>query len=573
LATDSDAAQTNQEHELSAELAHELDVPALHRTLDVDEPLRTLDVGKRILGLKLLTYNEVVDSKYGPIMFEPGAFGEVDPPDIRLRMDHEDPPTGRGLSFKDTPLAPFMDFKVSQTARGNDQLTLAVDGVSRGASVGFDDIPGVPKVRTLFGKRVLVYPPDSARLAEVSTTWQPTFSEAGVMYVLHKEEKGSGPMAEQPQEAAAIAAPVDVAPIVDAIQKGFAEGKSAAKLEDAADKMLGFVEQFKELQRAGFAVPKAETPKPKFKDWFGVTLRKLAGEHISESELKTLALDDIVTSDNPGLVPDSFTPDLDDVIDRDRPFLNSTREVRPPSTGNAMTLPIITQRAVAGTQYGGEKTEVTVTGPRVGTGTFTAKSILAGADISIQMILRADRSFLDTLDEEFAEAYALDEEIKAIAALLAGYTDSASVSHQVQTGGVMDPENPEFGTAFKNSVAACRRRPTHLWLSVDGMAAFIDAKAPVTNAPLYSNLAASITAGGGAGGTVSGLIPVYVPALDTSGVDVIIGPSRGFVWAEDPRIRLQADNPGLAGRDIVLAGTLFPAPRYADAFTTYTVAS
>jgi phage head maturation protease len=555
---------------LAAEHSPEVGEPI---TLNLaNETIQTLSAAQRRIGLRIVPYNSVaVHPQYGALMFEPGAFGKVDPASVRLRMDHEDPPTGLGASFQELPDAPYMEFLVSKTERGNDQLTLAVDGVSRGASVGYSEIKGRPRVRRIDGQNVTVYPPDSVVLHEVSTTWQPTFPEAGVMYVLHSQEKGPGQMAET-TEAPADGAEDPVARIAVAIKEGFAEGKSFAKMEEAADKMLGVVDRFNELARAQFNVPKGEKRKPKLHDWVEVTLRRMRGEPISPTRLKELALDDVVTTEQPGLVPDLLVPDYDDLISAARPFLSSTRQITPPATGTSMLLPIITTRAVAGTQYG-EKTEVTTVATKVGTGTFAYQAVFGGADISIQMIQRAGSSFFDLLTGDMGEAYALDCEAKAIAALLTGYTDSGTNTHTPVTGGVLDPENPQFGAAWQTSILACKRAPTHIWMSATAVGAFIDAKAPVTNAPLYSNLAASFTAGGGPGGTLSGLTPVYVPALDSAGVDVIIGPSRGFVWAEDPALNLQADVPSVAGRDIALVGGIFPAPRNADAFTVYTVAS
>lgn len=566
---------------LSTEAGEELTLGE-HVTLNVPETeLATLSLSQRRLGLRLLEYNKVVTHpRYGALMFEPGAFftdertGVVDPSAVRLRMDHEDPPTGLGRAFTDTPIAPLMEFQLSKTQRADEQLTLAKDGVSRGASVGFDDVPARIQSRQIGGMTVRVYPPRSARLAEVSTTWQPTFEGDAVTYMLHRQQEGNAaPMAEN--EAPVTGAPVTTQVIdYDKITAAILAAQDSGARDAKMDKLLEKFEEMTELQRAQFTVPQGEQPKAKLEDWVNVTLRRLAGAQISPSELKNLALDDVVTTEQPGLVPDVFTADYDDLISQDRPFLNSTREVRPPATGNSLTLPIITTRAAAGTQAGNaEKGALTTVAPKIGTGTFAYKSVFGGADISVQMILRADAAFTDLLTSEFAEAYALDCEAKAIAALLAGYTDSASGSHQVVDGGDMDPEDPHFGEAFLNSVMASKRRPDHIWMNAVAIAAFIDAKSPLTNAPLYSNLAAAFTAGGGPGGVVSGLIPVYVPALDDADVDIIIGPSRGFVWAEDPAIRLQADNPAQAGRDIVLAGGIFPAPRYADAFTTYTLGS
>lgn len=545
------------------------------RTLDVaNDTLQVLSLGQRRIGLRLLPYNKVaVHPLYGAIMFEPGAFvgpdlGPIDPKAVRLRMDHEDPPTGLGEKFEDRPDAPYLEFKVAKTERGNDQLTLAVDGISTGASVGFNDIKGRSELRRIGGQNVTVYPPASAVLAEVSTTWQPTFADAGVMYVLSRDEKGSAPMGEA-QEAAPVAA-IDYGQMADAVAKAVSTTASESKIE----KMLEKFDEMVELQRSQFKVPQGETRKPKLHHWVEMTLKRMAGQPIRDSELKELALDDVVTTEQPGLVPTQFTPDYDDLINATRPFLGSTRQIEAPATGSSMVLPIITVRAVAGTQAGNaEKGALTTVATKVGTGTFAYKSVFGGADISMQMILRSERSFFDLLTGDMAEAYALDCEAKAIAALIAGYTDSASVAHAPFDGGVLDPEDPQFGDAWITSIQASKRAPTHIWLSAQAVGAFIDAKSPTTNAPLYSQLAGAFTAAGGAGGVLSGLTPVYVPALDGSAVDAIIGPSRGFVWAEDPARRLEADRPDVAGRDIALVGGLFPAPRFAHAFTTYTVAS
>lgn len=542
------------------------------------EQLQTLSLKDRKLGVRIVPYDVVADHPmYGPIMFKAGAFGEVDPRSVRLRMDHQDPPTGLGTRFWEEPDGAYMEFQLSKTSRADDQLTLAVDGVSRGASVGFFFVPSRTKRQKVDGRSVTVYGPDSARLAELSTTWKPTFSEAGVMYAL-SAQKGTGPDMTEAQEAPVAGAGFDYEKFAEAqaaaMQKVL-DAQRDAGAEAKIETLLSKFDEMVELQRSNIQVPAAVPAKPKAKlhHWVEMTLRQRAGDPMRDVEIRELALDDVITTEQPGLVPTRFTADYDDLISQARPFLSSTRQIAPPATGTSMVLPIITTRAVAGTQAGGQKTELTTTATKVGTGSFAYQAVFGGADIAMQMILRAERSFFDLLTGDMGEAYALDCEVKAINALLTGYTDSASGSHVVVDGGVLDPESPAFGVAWETSILASKRAPTHIWMSAAAVSAFIDAKAPLTNAPLYSNLAASFTAGNGPGGSLSGLTPVYVPALDSEDVDVIVGPSRGFVWAEDPARRLEADVPQLAGRDIALVGGIFPAPRFADAFTTYTIAS
>jgi phage head maturation protease len=577
-----DAAQAHLDSHMTAIRISEgmMSAEVERMTLDLSDPDITLSVDQRRLGIRIVPYDTVATHpRYGALMFRKGAFGDVIPSDVRLRMDHADPPTGAGRKFWEADGA-WMEFQLSKTSRADDQLALARDGVSAGASVGYEVDLSKLSIERIDGQAVTVFGPDSARLAEVSTTWQPTFADAGVKYVLSRDsapegEKGNGPVAES-QEAPVVGA-IDTAPIIEAVRHELAERD--ARGDNKIDIMLSAFEEWREKARADFAIPHSDpVRKPKLYDWMEQSLRLMRGQPVSPSLLQTLALDDVITTDNPGLVPDVFTADYDDLINQDRPFLRTTREVTAPTTGNSMTLPIITQRAVAGTQASGEKTDVSSTATQVGTGTFPYQSIFGGADISIQMILRADASFFDLLTGDLGMAYALDADTKALTALLQGYTDSASNQHIPADGGVLDPEDLKVGDAWQTSIEVYKRAPDTIWLNAAAVAAFIDAKAPLTNAPLYSNLAAAFTAGGGPGGTLSGLRPVYVPAMDSlsvSGeqVDVIIGPSRGFVWAEDPARRLTVDVASKAGRDVALVGGLFPAPRFADAFTVYTIAA
>jgi hypothetical protein len=137
-------------------------------------------------------------------------------------------------------------------------------------------------------------------------------------------------------------------------------------------------------------------------------------------------------------------------------------------------------------------------------------------------------------------------------------------------GGVIAPANLTLGAAWTNANNS-RLRPDTIWMSSAAVAAFVDAKATTTNQPMYSNLEANITAGGGLGGSIQGLRPIHTPTLDNETVKVIVGPSRGFAWAEDGAYTLQVDVPSKAGRDVAMVSIFWFAPLYASAFTTYTL--
>jgi len=240
----------------------------------------------------------------------------------------------------------------------------------------------------------------------------------------------------------------------------------------------------------------------------------------------------------------------------------------------SLVVPKIVTKPTAGVQaiYGDEsypeKSEITSTATSITNVSYDAVTIAGGGDISIQLLKRSSPSYLSLFLELLAEAYANNAETEALSTLGA----LVGAPGGVNDGGVLDPENLVLGDAWAAG-AAVRKPINTIWLSSAAVGAFIDAKASGTNAPLYSQIQSGFTAGAGAAGTISGLRPVWVPALDTLGHDVLVGPSSGFGWTEDGTYTLQVDVPAKAGRDVALVGILWFAPMYPTAFTAYDLAS
>jgi len=391
-------------------------------------------------------------------------------------------------------------------------------------------------------------------LREVSTTWKPYYDSAAVLAVRAQEEI---PMAEATATPDNGTANHSDPAVLDVIKS----------LQDTNLRLVDRVGDLEERSRREIIVPtRTEVVKvPKLNDWMQISMRMLIGDRIQERELQERSLSDVITSDAPGVVPDAFLPGLIDIIDPQRPFLDSTRRIATPGSGMSITVPVLGTRAVVGVQDQGEKTDIASGPVTVTTKTFDAITIAGGADVSIQLIRRSDPSFADLLIAELGEAYAALSDEEAITALFNAGTTPGT--------GNIDPDDLEIGEAWANSLTNSKRPPDTIWLSSDAVQAFIDAKAAGTNAPLYSSLNADFTTAGGPGGRISGLRPIYVPALDGTSVDAIIGPSSRFAWAEDGTFQLQVDVPAKAGRDIALVGILFLLPLNPAAFTTYDLGS
>lgn len=552
-------------------------------TIEVDGPVEVRDAAKRELDMRLVPWDVAIDTVQGREQFARGAFEGLDPSTVYLfGSEHEAHialgqdgkptlgrrPTGKAISLADRADGGYGTFRVARTAAGDEQLALAAEGIVAGASIEFSEIPGGSVTSTVNGRRTRIH--NRVRLNGVTTTYRPAYAQAGVVAVRATPE-GEAPVADQ-EKAAVEAAPADkdekdevrIRSVQDQIA-GFGNQLDQAlmKVTDAFSDRIGKLE---EHARSQFVVPGAPEEKTKatLGEWAQYALRSLSGERISSNDTQYRALEDVITSDNLGIVPDTFLQnEMIGVIDARRPFMSSTRRLATPSSGLTMHVPLLEQRPEVGLQSE-EKAEIASAAIKVTTADFSAVTIAGGIDISLQLLKLSDPSFLDLAMRLMAEAFAMTSERYALQNLLGADVDD---------GNTLDPAAPGLGAAFITTFGEIKNPPDTIWLSSEAVGAFIDAVSPVTGLPMYSSITASATAGGGITGSVSGLRAVHVPQLGDLGADVIVGPSSGFAWAEAGTYTLQVDVPSRAGRDVALVGIDWFAPYYPAAFTVYTLST
>lgn len=518
--------------------------------LQLEGRITSFDEDKREVTVFLLPWNTDVEQASGVHRFERGAFKDIDPKRIRFRQRHQDPPTGKGLELMDEEDGQYARFGISKTQAGDEQLTLIRDGVEDGISVAFDT-SDYRKDRLTDGRtRYTHFGFSKAKQLEASTTWKPAFATARVTGFMEAT------VAEAEQvPAEATTPPAEVTPeMVSAI-----EARILEKFEAMQDRM---------------AAQSLVMPDSMKKESEAFHQRVALGKDLLAlpEALTAFAIDDGISSDNLGVIPEMRSSQLIGIINSSRPFLESTTREPVPPAGETWKFPKITQRPEVGLQAT-EKSEVASQKTTITSVDFPMATYAGAGDLSIQLIKRSSPDYLRLYEQLLGEQYAIVTDNAAVDDLL---SEAAVVE-----GGTFDPASPSFGEAFQNAATAAGSRPgllpNRIWLSTAALVAFMDAKTPTGGGgtPLYPGLAgiAGMTGGGGAGPAGFSMQPVWVPALDDEAVDLIIGPSGGFHWTEDGTYLLTADVPDKAGRDVGLVGMIWFAPIYPAAFTSYTLAS
>ena len=163
-------------------------------------------------------YNTDANASTGPVRFLPGSL-RTDGPAPKLLMHHDSTlPVGLVTERVDTPEAMLFSARISDTTAGNEALTLALDGVIDGVSVG------IIATDFTFDKGVLVVA--AADWRELSMTPFPAFSAAAITDVAAHladdpvdvptdDDNASSDTSEEDQMADVEAqAPIQSAPII-----------------------------------------------------------------------------------------------------------------------------------------------------------------------------------------------------------------------------------------------------------------------------------------------------------------------------------------------------------------------
>lgn len=545
------------------------------RAVEMDMDVQVRSMARRELDVRLVPWGMVIQTGEGTEEFARGAFAETDPSKVLLMgLEHEvhfglgqqgQPiftrhPVGRGMSIAERDDGAHMTFRVAKTQRGDEILALAEEHIVDKVSMEFGELPGGTVVGRRNGRRHRVH--QKVNLSGVATTYRPAYGEQAAVLAVRSQEPQTEITVTETQEAPVAGVELTSDRLAAAFEA--IEARAAAQ-EAINEKFLERFDKFEEQARTDIQIPNPGPAKPPIDkgEWIKTVVRLMTGERLPDVQMRLL--DDVITTDNAGVVPPAYLTELIGVIDTSRPFLATTRRLPTPESGMTLNVPVINQRPTAAVQTV-EKTEVSSQKTLIGVEQFNAVTIAGAGDLSIQIIKRSSPSFLNLWIELLAEAYAIEAEDQALQALF-------NAIGGVGAGTALNPEDLNLGAAFVASFDAIRRPPDTIWMSTQAVGEFIDAKASTTNQPLYPGLAASATAAGGITGVVSGLRPVHVPALDAHGAYAIVGPSSGFAWAEDGTYTLQVDVPAKAGRDVALVGILWPAPWYPAAFTAYNVAS
>jgi phage head maturation protease len=365
---------------------------------------------RTIRGL-VVPFGKSGNTSAGPVRFEFGAFGDIDPSEIVLNMEHDRTrPLGRGIgdSLEVSPAGISMAFKIAPTGAGNDALVEASEGLRPAFSIEAN------VNEYTIEKGVMVV--SSAKLEAVAHVTNPAFKDAQISQVAacdpeDQTTEAETPAEDEPQETT-----------VDEVTTPVADEVTAAAVVHAA---------------APVAYTKPRSPIKTQAHFLEHSIKAQRGSHESaewiahakaEDAKHLTAADDSFTT-NPAFKPIQYVSQVVDNQIGARGAIDAIGTRALPNAGMTVSIPkITTSGSVAETAEGVAPSETGIVSAYVDA---TVKAYKGLQRYSVELFDRADPSFYAAMLDNMRRVYAQATEAAVIAELTAGGTQATATAADV----------------------------------------------------------------------------------------------------------------------------------------------
>lgn len=498
--------------------------------LKFSNDIEASDTERRIIAGKIVPYaTEIGNTSAGAVIFAADSIEIPANKKIKL-LDEHNPKAilGSATTFSQSPEGIFATFKVTKTARGDEALTLASDGLKTGLSVGVEPIES-----SMDKNGVIVV--TKGILREVSHVASPAFASAEITKVAASaEEAPTETPTTNESEAVEVedTTPDTVAP--EAVETPSVEASRPTVAASVA-----------------YTKPRINVTK---RDYLANTLK--ANLFQDEDARQWIKAADNDQSTAAGFIPTpQSTTVLNFLANADRPMIDSISRGTMPEFGKTFELPKITEVPIVDQiDENGAVTESQLEAAYI---TVTKKSFKGRAITTLELISNSNPAFLDELTTQMEYAYAKDTEQYVITAIQAAGTLNAT-GRANDASGLLGYVSSAASAVYAASLGFARNIvvTTDQWANI---MSYNDSGRPIYIAanPMNAGGALSPTS---VRGTVAGLdlrvsrlMQGSGPAGDTDYSMVVINP-EAYTWYESTRQQLRTNVNSDGTVDILLFG-------------------
>jgi HK97 family phage major capsid protein len=370
---------------------------------------------RTIKGL-VVPFAKVGNTSAGPVRFEFGAFGEIDPSQIVLNMEHDRTrPLGRGIAGSEeiSPAGISMAFKIAPTGAGNDALVEASEGLRPAFSIEAN------VNEYTIEKGVMVV--SSANLEAVAHVTNPAFKDAQISDVAASESddpettEAESTAEENPQE---IQVEETTAPVADEV--------TAAAVVHAA---------------APVAYVKPRSPINSQATYLEHSIKAKLGSQ--DSAQYVMAADDSFST-NPAFTPVQYVNQVVDTTIGSRPAIDAIGSRAITASGMVISHPkITTAGTVADTNEGAAPSETGIVSSYVN---LDVNKFAGMQRYSVEILERSSPDFFQAMVDNMTRAYNKATDAAVIAALTAGGTQATATA--ASSDGIISYVSTEAPAAY-----------------------------------------------------------------------------------------------------------------------------